>query len=97
MESQESVTIWKNSNTVVKTLAISQPLYVASIVSIPDSFIQKVNTVLSEFVWGCPDTIKREVLIKEYIEGGLKMTCIKSILQAQTIKWVTRLYSCQLL
>ena len=52
-----------------------------------------LNTVLYEFVWGGPDRIKREVLVKEYNEGGLKMTCIKSILQAQKIKCVTRLFT----
>ena len=78
---------------IVKTFAISQVLYLTSMIAVPNSFIRDVNKVLYDFVWRGPDRVKREVLVKNYEEGGLKMPCLLSMIQAQKIRWVSRLFT----
>ncbi|XP_021356585.1 uncharacterized protein LOC110452408 [Mizuhopecten yessoensis] len=80
--------------TVVKTLAL--PLITHLLYSLPNpgkKWISEINTVFYRFIWGYkPDKIKRDTMILEYGEGGLKMIHIESFMKYLKIKWVKRLY-----
>ena len=91
--------IWSQRNislygkiTVIKTFALSQLVYILSVLPSPDSisskksdpnecdFFNVIERILYEFIWGGAkkDKIKRSTLLKSYEEGGLKMTHTKS-------------------
>ena len=102
MKIKRQLNLWKVRNLsligkiqIVKTFAFSQLLYIAGMVKIPDSYIKEVNRLVYGFIWNGPDRIKREVMVKEYEEGGFKMLCLKSLLQVQKIKWVNRIFTSQ--
>ena len=78
---------------IVKTFAFSQLLYLASLSKIPDYYIKEVNKLVFGFIWNGPDRIKREILVKQYEDGGLKMICSKSLLQVQKVKWIQRVFT----
>ena len=78
---------------IVKTFALSQVIYIASMVQIPETCFQEVIKVAYEFIWKGPDRIKRQVMVKSLEEGGLKMICLKSLIQAQKVKWINRVFS----
>ena len=78
---------------VVKSLAISQLIYLLSVLpKPPDSFLKEVESVLFKFIWnGKPDKINRKTLIGDFVDGGLKMLHLPSIISGLKIAWVKRL------
>ena len=55
--------------------------------------MKKINTLFYDYLWnGKPDKIKRDVIIKNYLEGGLKMIHIKSYITALKVTWIRRIY-----
>ena len=66
-------------------------LYLGSMLKIPD--IKEVNKLVYGFIWNGPDRVKREVMVKQYDDGGLKMLCLKSLLHVQKIKWINRIFT----
>jgi hypothetical protein len=78
--------------TILKSLAFSKVLYQCGVMTIPDKFIEHLNDLAYHFIWsGKKDKIKRETLIANYEDGGLKMLDIQSFLKAQKAMWVKRL------
>ena len=81
--------------TVIKTLLISQLNHL--FLSIPnpnETFMRKLNTLLYNFLWNYkPDQVKREIIIKNYNEGGLKMIDVKKFMIALKSTWIRRLYT----
>ena len=74
---------------ILKSLAVSQIIYVLSPLPTPKGVIKEINTLLYDFVWGNKgDTIKRTEMINDYSKGGLKMIDIASFNQALKMKWV---------
>ena len=62
-----------------------------STLATPDGFIQKLNTLLFDYIWGKRDKVKRNVLVNDYDKGGLKMIDIESLFTAIKAAWVIRL------
>ena len=59
--------------TVLKSLVVSQLVNVFSPLQTNHQAIKELNEAFYHFVWdGKPDKIKRNVIIKEYSDGGLK-------------------------
>jgi len=79
--------------TILKSLALSQLIYLFSVLpNPPDHFIKEVNSLIFNFVWnGKPDKISRNTIIGSYEQGGLKMIHIPSVINGLKVAWVKRL------
>lgn len=80
--------------SIIKSLLISQFNHIFMTLPNPDAiFIKKLNTVLFEFLWNSKiDKIKRNIVVKEFLEGGLKMLHIESFINSLKLTWIRRLY-----
>ena len=78
---------------VLKALGLSQCTYAMINTVIPDSFLDKVNAYVFEFIWGGKNRsrIRRNVMIQDYINGGYKAPDIYSMHSALKCNWVSRL------
>ena len=78
--------------TIIKTLGLSQLVYIASVLpNPPRSFFKDLGKLLYNFIWGGkPDKIKRNVLINRLDNGGLNMIHLESFFYALKIAWVKR-------
>ena len=57
---------------LAKTLGVSKLVYAASMLTVPQEVIKRVQTKLFNFLWkNKKDKIKREVLFQETSKGGL--------------------------
>ena len=76
---------------IIKQLAIPKVLFSASMLSVPDGIVNELNTMFYEFIWGRVDRIKRDVLINDYKNGGLKMVDVETLFASIKASWVVRL------
>ena len=77
---------------IVKTLALSQVVYLLSSICVPNWAINEINKEFFSFVWKYKrDKICRKVLINEIEMGGLKMIDFKSFCLAAKAVWCQRL------
>ena len=62
---------WRNLTlygkiNIVKTLGISKLIYSASVLPVPDHYVQEINKLIFNFIWaGKPPKIKRNTIIGE--------------------------------
>ena len=78
---EKTLNTWKRRNltlygkiNIVKTLGISKLIYSASVLPVPVHYIQEINKLIFDFIWaGKPPKIKRNTLIGNKKDGGLKM------------------------
>ena len=85
--------MWKMRNltfygkiVVLKSLVISQIVYVASVLCVPKSFVCKLEKIIYTFLWGSKrEKVKRTVCINSIEKGGIgndrfmfKVTLIKT-------------------
>ena len=79
--------------TVLKTLLVSKLNHL--IISLPNPSavtISKLNKIFFEFIWkSSTDRIKREVLIQDFEQGGLRMIHLEKYVYALKLGWVRRL------
>ena len=79
--------------TVLKTLLISKLNHL--IISLPNPSgdqISKLNKMLFEFIWkSSTDKIKREVIIQDFDQGGLRMIHLEKYIYALKLGWIRRL------
>lgn len=79
---------------MIKTLVL--PILNHLIISLPnpsDSVFRKINEIFYTFVWNSPiHRVKKDVLIKEYLEGGLKMIDLYSFTMALKSSWIRRFF-----
>ena len=74
---------------ILKSLVVSQIVYVLSSPPTPQGVIKEINFLLYDFLWdGKSDKIKRTEMINIYSKGGLKMIDIQSFNQSLKMKWV---------
>ena len=70
---EKTLKIWKQRNltlygriNIVKTLGLSKLIYSASVLAIPDHYIQEINKITCNFIWeGKPPKIKKNTIIRE--------------------------------
>lgn len=77
---------------VIKSLLISQFNHL--FISLPnpeESFLNKLNSLLYKYLYGTAQ-IKRDVIIREYIDEGLKMVNLKAFIASLKLGWIRRLY-----
>ena len=74
--------------TILKSLAISQMVYLLSSLPTSQKILQDVNTILYDFLWGAGkgDKIKRTEMINSYNKGGLKMIDIRNFNTSLKVK-----------
>ncbi|RUA06506.1 MAG: hypothetical protein DSY43_01870 [Gammaproteobacteria bacterium] len=93
------LSMWKMRNLtlygksqVVRSLAISQLLFVCSKISVPHSFIKKVEKEITKFLWNeKKPKVKYKTLIADYNEGGIRLPDFESIIQANRAGWALKL------
>ena len=93
--------LWKTRNLtlfgkvqVVRSLALSQLMYVYGKIVVPKRTYQIIKTVIIDFLWnGRKPKIKYETLIAGYDEGGIRLPDFESCIQANRVKWAISLLS----
>ena len=75
---------------MLKSLIVFEKLtYILSLLLTNQSAIDEANTIFFKFLWdGKGDKIKRDIMISEYEDGGLKMIDIRLFTQALNLSWV---------
>ena len=77
--------------TVLKSLIASQLVYILSTLPTNHRFINDVNNLFFKFLWsGRGDKVKRDVIISDYSNGGLKMIDLKSFNKALKSTWIKK-------
>ena len=77
--------------TVLKSLIVSQLVYILSPLPTNHNFIGEINNNFFNFLWdGKGDKIKRDIMISDYENGGLKMIDIKLFNSALKSGWIKK-------
>ena len=78
--------------TLVKSFALSQLVFLFLVLpNPPNSFIKELEAVIYDFIWqGNPDKIRRNVLINDFCNGGLRAIHIESFMNSLKCTWVRR-------
>ena len=96
LDCQASLNIWKQrwlslarKIHVFKSLVASKPVYVATMIPVPQKFCYTLKSLHREFIWnGKKAKIKHSSLIGEYRDGGLKDIDIDRKILSLKILWV---------
>ncbi|RUA06576.1 MAG: hypothetical protein DSY43_01730, partial [Gammaproteobacteria bacterium] len=96
---KSTLNIWRMRNltlfgkaVVVRSLAISQLLYVFSKTSFPHSYVKKVKDEILKFLWnGKKSKVKYTTLIGEFNQGGIRLPDFESIIKANRASWAIKL------
>ena len=77
--------------TVLKSLIISQLVYILSPLPTDQTVVNEVNNLCYNFPWdGKGDKIKRDTMISDYEQGGLKMVDVKIFSKALKATWIKK-------
>ena len=77
--------------TVLKSLIASQLVYIFSPLETNHAAIRDINVMFYNFLWnGKGDKIKRNIMINDYSEGGLKMIDIASFNRSLKATWIKK-------
>jgi len=94
--SSRDLTLYGKIN-IVKNLAFSEITLIASVLSAPSVFVDRVSKLLSSFIWNHkPPKIKHSTMIGKIKDSGLNMPgfkilnkSLKAVLEENTIRSVT--------
>ena len=77
---------------VFKSLALSKVIYQCNNLEIPADVIKQLNQLAFNFIWQFKkDKVKRNTIIADYENGGLKMIDVECFIDAQKVMWIKRL------
>ena len=77
---------------IIKSLALSQLVYSASNLSVPQEITPIIKTKLFKFLWkNKNDKIKREGLYQDRDKGGIRMIDVETMMKAFWLAWISRL------
>ena len=77
--------------TVIKSLAVSQLVYLLSPLRSDYRILNEINDLLYTFLWnGKGDKIKRKIMINDLSAGGLKMIDISSFNKSLKTTWIKK-------
>ena len=77
---------------LAKTLGVSQLVYAASLLSVPNAVTKIVQTELFSFLWkNKKDKIKRAVIYQPLAEGGLNFINFATMVKSLRLAWLSRL------
>ena len=96
---RNKLNMWKQRNLtltgkvlIIKTFGISQLLYLASVIHIPEWVIKQAEDIVYEFLWnGKGHKVKKKVVVQTYEQGGIRMGDLPTMLKIQKIKWVKKI------
>ena len=81
-------------NVIIKSLAL--PKFNHLILSLPNPNIDTIKAIQNsffKFLWNSgPDKIKRNVVIQNYENGGLRMTSLGTFMTSLKLTWIRRLF-----
>ena len=94
---------WKMRNlsvygkvVILKSLIISQFVYVASVLSIPQKFVAELNKLLYNFIWNSRrEKVKRSVLLNPVEKGGLGMINVLAKFKSLHLLWFINYFQCK--
>ena len=80
--------------TVIKTLALPKLIHLfTSLPNLKQSMLNELNKLFFNFFWdGKTEKIKRNMLIEDIQEGGLKMIHLQSFITYLNVSWVERFF-----
>ena len=91
MWSTRDLTIFGRA-TILKTLGLSQLVYSASNLVVPQGIADMVKTKSFRFIWrNKKDKIKRSGLYQDLDTGGIRMTDVNIMFKALKLAWIPRL------
>ena len=77
--------------TVLKSLIAPQLVYILSPLPTEHCILNEINKVFFNFLWnGKGDKIKRDIMIGDYSQGGLRMIDIQSFNKSLKTMWVIK-------
>ena len=96
---QTKLDLWKARNLtlfgkvlIIKSLGLSQTVYAASNVNVPNEIKYTIKNKLFGFLWNNKkDKIKRECIYQDYDKGGIRMTDVDVRIKALRLAWIPRL------
>ena len=94
---EKILNMWKQRNLSIigkvqisKTYSTSQLIFITNMINTPINITKQANSILHKFLWNGPDKVKRQAMISDIAQGGLKMPHFDSILKTQKIMWAKR-------
>ena len=82
----------KGKVTILKSLALPKILYPMSVLPVPEPIVDIVDNMIIDFLWSKKrPKVKRDVVIQSIENGGLKVPCFATMVEANRISWVKRL------
>ncbi|XP_033763758.1 uncharacterized protein LOC117344963 [Pecten maximus] len=77
---------------IVKSLLLPQLTFLMSMLHIDQNTIKQVEKIIYNYIWeGKTEKVKRNTMIKPYIEGGLNSIDIRSHIDTVRINWLKKL------
>ena len=92
MWKQRKLTL-KGKVTIVNSLALSQIMYVASVLYVPPDVIEEVNKLMLNFLWKKKVHVKHSTVVAPISCGGLRMPDFAYKVKASKVMWIKRLLS----
>jgi regulator of sigma D len=82
----------KGKIVVLKSLIMPKLLFACSNTHVTDNFVKQVQDLTFKFLWGYkPAKIKKDTIIADIQEGGLKMPLFSAVLESTRVMWVKRI------
>ena len=79
---------------LAKALGVSQLIYIASMLSVPETLIKSVQTQLFSFLWNNKkDKIKRLVMYQPLANGGIDFIKCATMVKSLRLAWISRMLS----
>ena len=76
---------------LVKTLGLSNLVYAASMLRVPEMVIKRVQEKITKFLWiNQNDKIKRSVTYQSLSSGGLNFPNFRTVVQSLRLSWLGR-------
>ena len=79
-------------NQLLKTFIYSKLIYVASLIPVPLWVYEELEKLVSDFFWRGRPKIQKSIMYLNYKGGGLKMMHFPTLIEAQRLMWVRRLF-----
>ena len=85
----------KGKITIIKSLVVSKIINICSMVYVPSYFIDDVDRLLLDFLWGESKRpkVKKDVVTNDISLGGLKMVNFRNTIKSLKAIWVRRLFT----
>ena len=75
---------------IAKTQGISQLLYLANSIQVPQWVIKETKKIIYKFIWKGPDKITRLLQARAMDKGGVNMPYIDDVIAAAGAQWIRR-------